>query len=47
MNPSHEDLSCTVNVKEVGRQARAELGIMEKEKRALNFHGLIKFLKQT
>lgn len=32
MDPSHE-LSCTVNVTEAGRQARAELRIMEKERR--------------
>lgn len=45
MDTYNEELSCAVNVTEAGRQARAELKIMEKESSC--FHELIKFVKQN
>lgn len=46
-DPSNEDLSCIANVREVGRQAGVEWRITEKERMALSFHGIIKFMKQS
>lgn len=46
-DPSNEAPSCIANVIEVGRQARARLRIIEKERMALSFHGVFKFMKQS